>query len=229
MAARLTSSAQLWVWCVIIVYTVILVGLFVFAPLYVGGEALGRAKCNYLYEFLLEWQTAIGALIGFLGLMVIEALRRGAEFRYSQESDRKEKVALVTFLIQESRDRIKKIEIVRRNLQSHKDELKGKNLLELTPSQISNIDISEFRREEFVLGNLHLIGSEFYPYVLRFLQDYSIAYTYQKREFPSGKTELDSIGLDKLIASATRAEISGREMLNVLENSEESLFPLEPD
>lgn len=94
-------SPQRGVWWAISIYAAILLLLFVVTPLVVTESMDCRCRIKYLYGFLKEWQTGIGALLGFLGLMVIEALRRGAETKERRYIEDKERASLVTLLKEE--------------------------------------------------------------------------------------------------------------------------------
>jgi hypothetical protein len=68
----------MWMWLAFIGWLVLTIAIFGMILPALRAPAAGEASFM-VYEYLRDWQTGLGAIIGFLGLMFVEIVRRTVE------------------------------------------------------------------------------------------------------------------------------------------------------
>ena len=114
-------------WIAFLVYLVLIAAMFGWLVPWLGSAPPWRSATPAIswYAYLKDWQTGIGALVGILGLVLVEAVDRWLERQRAVQERRNKQQAIAAALAWEVRECEERLGIARNNIDDALGALRG--------------------------------------------------------------------------------------------------------
>jgi hypothetical protein len=121
-------------WIAFLVYLVLTAAMFGWLIPWLGGAPpwRGPSSASSWYAYLKDWQTGIGALVGILGLVVVEAVNRWLERQRAAQERRKKQQAIAAALAWEVSECEERLRIAQNNIDDALGSLRGTKSAEIS-------------------------------------------------------------------------------------------------